>query len=253
MAFVGTPVCLIAAHGERGGARDNRRLLAIGAAAQALLPGADIRCGVLSGEPSIETVLADAEGRAIIIAPLFMCAGYFTETALPQRLAETGHVAEILPPVGETPEFVRLAAGMVLERGVHGLRVVAHGSARDRRSRRAAERFAAGLCARSGIATPPCAYLEEPPFAAEAVEALPKGGAIMGLFAGAGLHGAEDCRRLITESGRDDIVLLTPCDDVAAIGRIVSVMFLQALLSRNGANQTPKRDIAPSKPQATAA
>ena len=46
------PILLVAAHGERGGAGDNARLASIADAAGALLPGWDVRHGVLSGKPA---------------------------------------------------------------------------------------------------------------------------------------------------------------------------------------------------------
>lgn len=227
------PVLLIAAHGERGGDGDNRRLLRIAGTVRARLPGHDVRAGVLAGEPSVETALADMADRDVVVAPLFMSTGYFVAEALPRRLAPLVREHRMLPPLGETPAFVHLAARLLGPRAGNGLLIVAHGSTKDARSRNATEAFAARLGETVGVSAPPCAYLEEPPLADEAIAGSPDGAVIVALFAGAGLHGSTDLARLIEDSARSDLRVVTPAADVDGVAEIVADMASAAVSGRS--------------------
>lgn len=219
------PLLLVAAHGERGGAGDNARLASIAAKAGSLLPGWDVRHGVLSGSPSIEEALADADGRAVHIWPFFMCRGYFTDIVLLGRLEalELEHI--MLDVLGETRAFAELALKKILEDEVFlspDVLVIAHGSTKGTQSRLAAEQFAARLTTAGSLANVSCAFLEEPPFADDAIAALPEGSVVVSLFAGDGLHGGHDLDRILAASGRGDLKVVTPAADTEAVARIVA-------------------------------
>ena len=219
-----TPHLLIVAHGEQGGARDNAWLAAIVAASRALLGDSRVHGAVLSGEPLLETVVAQASAREWFVYPLFMSEGYFVANALPKRLAAAGVNFTVLPALGTHRGFAELAASQMRGAGANAaeILVVAHGSGKDARSRLAAQTFARQLGAALGAQTPDCAFLEEPPFAAEAIAALSPGAVVVSLFAGRGLHGAEDLPRMVDQSGRNDLKIVRPVEDTDAIARIVA-------------------------------
>ena len=218
------PLLLVAAHGERGGAGDNARLTAIASQASELLPDWDVRHGVLSGEPAIEDVLAGTAGRAVHVWPFFMCRGYFTDVVL-RRLEDRGKTPVMLDALGETPAFAELTRQMIAEAAASAspaVLVIAHGSTKGTQSRKAAERFAGWLKETGAFAEVSCAFLEEPPFAADAIAAMPQGSAIVSLFAGDGLHGGHDLDEILAASGRSDLGVVTPASDTAAVARIAA-------------------------------
>lgn len=218
------PLLLIAGHGERGGARDNKRLSAIAARTGALLPGWEVRHGVLAGAPSIEEAATGASARAVMVWPFFMCRGYFIR-AVSRRLEALGLTCDLLQELGAAPELVAVTSRTLAAadaRAAQPVLVVAHGSSKGPKSRLAAQRFARALANGTPFKDVLCAFLEEPPFAAGAIADLPAGSAVISLFAGDGLHGGHDMAALIAESGRDDLTVVCPAADIDAVARIAA-------------------------------
>jgi sirohydrochlorin ferrochelatase len=120
----------------------------------------------------------------------------------------------MLPPLGLDPGLAALvaakAAQATRENGLTDRRaavvLLAHGATSNAASRRATERLAEQLRARTQFSAVACAFLEEAPTLDAAIERLPGPAVVVGLFAGEGLHGAEDVRRLIAGLGRPDVV-----------------------------------------------
>lgn len=227
----GEPLLVLAAHGERGGAGDNARLRAMCRLAAGLLGGeATVRCGVLSGEPSLEGAVAGAGASPVSVYPVFMSEGFFVREKLPSRLAAAGVTARILPALGVDPGFAQACAERlrVLEGGApHRVVVAAHGSSKDDRSRRATEAFAARLAAALGVPAC-CAFLEEEPFVDAAIRDLGDDGAIVSLFAGHGLHGGDDMDAIVAASRLPSARVLTPAADAALVARLAVLAFRQA-------------------------
>lgn len=225
------PLFLLAAHGERGGATGNARLRAICREVARLLRGeAAVRCGVLSGEPSLEGAVAGACESPVSVYPVFMSEGFFVRERLPARLAAAGVKANVLPVLGADPGFAQACAARLdgLDGGAPDrVLVAAHGSTRDDRSRCAAEAFASRLACALGVAVQ-CAFLEEQPFVEQAVRALDHRGAIVSLFAGQGLHGAEDMDAIIAASGFAPDRVIVPADDTVLVARLAAAAFLRA-------------------------
>ncbi|MFP1633625.1 sirohydrochlorin chelatase [Zhengella sp. ZM62] len=222
---------MLAAHGERGGAGDNARLRSICRQAAALLGGeATVRCGVLSGEPALESAVAGADACPVRVYPVFMSEGFFVREKLPSRLASAGVTARILPALGADPAFARACAARL--RGLEGgapeiVLVAAHGSTKDDRSRRATEAFARHLATALGIPVR-CAFLEEEPLVEPAVRGLGGNAAIVSLFAGQGLHGADDMNAIIAEAGFPPARVLTPAADTGLVAQLAVEAFRQA-------------------------
>ena len=223
---------LIAAHGERGGEGTNRRLAAIADAVTALLPDTDVRHGVLSGEPSFAQALSGLDPQSkVTVFPLFMSKGYFVSRKLPDTLAGLAGSITMLDPLGTGPELAQTAAAAL--RALPGgpaphVLVIAHGSSKDDRSRRDAEAFAAGLSRRMHGCDVTCCFLEEQPFAGEAVATLQADAAIVSLFAGEGLHGGDDIPEILIRTGFPDSRIVTPAADVTAVAAIIAARFRDA-------------------------
>lgn len=187
------PVVLLAAHGERGGAANNARLAALVAEVGALVPEADVGSVLVSVEGVVARALEACGSRPTVCLPLLFSDGYFHRERLkPHFDGRTKHLAQ---PLALWPAFapfladnlaLRLIARSVDPRVV----LVAHGSKKTDNSAEAARRVAAQLQGRYGRIEP--AFLEQPPFARDAIARAEPPYAVIGLFFGAGLHGAEE-------------------------------------------------------------
>ncbi len=205
----GASEVLLAAHGERGGAGDNRALLRLAARLARHCAFASVRAGVLKGEPSVERACA---GKGPLqVYPLFMSDGYYVREALPERLRRTGREFRIHRPFGLEPGLAALTArhgaGTLRAHGEDPresiLLLVAHGSSKSDQSRIAAEWQAARLRRQGQFAEVRTAYLENPPFLPEALASLPAGPCVMvGFFSGEGRHAAEDLPESLAARGR---------------------------------------------------
>ncbi|MDH3194715.1 MAG: hypothetical protein OEL78_00225 [Hyphomicrobiales bacterium] len=218
------PALLIAAHGDICRAPQNAALHALTGTTRARLAGLPVACGVLNGEPALETAFAELAGHRILVYPVFMSGGYYVENALPERLglATKGNVASpdvtILPPLGLDPALPALIAKRVRDAASANLYtadgtsvlVIAHGSVTSSQSRLAAETFADNLrrCLKKGPVL--SAYLEEIPFAEEAVAALSARSAVISFFAGEGSHGGRDVPKILAKAGKGYISVIGP-------------------------------------------
>lgn len=233
------PLLLIAAHGERGGAGENARLAAVAGAASKQLPGWDVVHGVLSGDPSIEEALDDAQAREIAVWPFFMCDGYFMNAALRPRLDALDVDYTMLPEYGASAELAVTALDMIRATGRlgHDILVIGHGSSKGSQSRLATERVADDLQAACGACVY-CAFLDEEPLAQDIIPSLAQGSLVVCLFAGQGLHGADDIPAMISASGRDDLCLIDPASDIAAVARVAVSAARDCTRSRTDENRS---------------
>jgi sirohydrochlorin ferrochelatase len=193
------PVVLLAAHGERGGAANNARLANLTAEVGALLPEADVGSVLVSVEGLVARTLDACGGRPVVCLPLLFSDGYFyTDRLKPYFDRETRRLAQ---PLAFWPGFAPfLADNLALRLIAHSadprVVLVAHGSKRPGKSAEAARRVAGQLQARYGRVE--MAFLEEAPFARDMIAGIEPPYAAVGLFFGAGLHGAEDFDVLVS-------------------------------------------------------
>ncbi|HXK53069.1 MAG TPA: CbiX/SirB N-terminal domain-containing protein [Hyphomicrobiales bacterium] len=210
---------LIIAHGERGGAAENSLVHDLVTRLRASSRFARVEAGFIRSEPPLEEAAARLSGTRMTVYPLFMSDGYYVRRAIPERLAASGHAGtgapSILPPLGLDPGLVPLGEEIALEAvaaaglesaGTH-LLAVAHGSSKSGESAACARSVAAQIEARGQFASVSVAFLEEHPFLEAALKTQPGPAALLGLFAGDGLHAAEDLPGALAASGRRDIVL----------------------------------------------
>ncbi|MGZ9104949.1 MAG: CbiX/SirB N-terminal domain-containing protein [Rhodoplanes sp.] len=207
---------LLAAHGERRPGAGNEGVAQLAARLADLGMAAEVGFGFLKGEPSIGDAVRRLAARDLLVYPLFLSDGYFTQTLLPRRLEQAGALAgdravHILPPLGLDPALI----GLILDRAqavarAHGwvparanLVLLAHGSSNNPASRRAAERVAGKIAALGVFARVRPAFLEEPPYLDQTVAHAPA--VVVGLFAGEGLHGGGDAPQLVAELARSEL------------------------------------------------
>lgn len=225
---------LIAAHGERGGARHDASIVRLATSLAARNVAGQVSYGLIKGEPSIGAALNSLETREIVVYPVFLADGYFTRTALPRLLVEAGPRQQgvsikVLPPLGLDPalaELVAVKAASAAQASGFGVEQTAlvllgHGSSKSAAFRTATEGLAERARDRGPIHDVRIAFLEEPPSLIEAASDIRGPLVIVGLFAGDGLHGAEDVTRLINALGRDDAVFT---GNVTAFPELVDLM-----------------------------
>jgi sirohydrochlorin ferrochelatase len=225
---------LLAAHGERRTDADNAGIerLARSLAAQGV--AAEIGFGFVKGLPTVDDAIGALLSRHVVVYPLFLSDGYFTRVALP-RLVEQAKQRDatrtiaILPPLGLEPaladviaeEAVAAAHSRASLPAETSIVLLAHGSKRDQASRTAAERLADCVRQRQCFYDARIALLEEAPSLADAIEGKSGPIIVVGLFAGEGLHGADDAKRLVAELKRDDVMLMGPVGTFAGIETVI--------------------------------
>lgn len=187
------PVILLAAHGERGGAANNARLAGLVEQVGGLVPEADVGSVLANVEGVVAAAMKACGERPVIVLPILFSDGFFHEQRLKPFVS--GPSQTLAAPLALWPSFAPFLADNLALRLIHRRadpRVVllAHGSKETGRSAATARRVASQLQARYGRVE--AAFLEEPPFAADAIAASEPPYAVVGLFFGAGLHGSED-------------------------------------------------------------
>ncbi|MDX2308564.1 MAG: CbiX/SirB N-terminal domain-containing protein [Hyphomicrobium sp.] len=205
---------VLAAHGDRGGDAPNRALRSHrdGLAAMGLFR--TVEAGVLNGEPSLESALKLAQSKGAIriaVYPMFMSAGYFTNTVLPERISRMGldRQCRILEPLGldlRIPELLlaeALAAAHAhgLDPGAARLLIVGHGSKLGPASANATRHVALAVARDSRFKIVDTAFLEEAPFLDDALSGDPMPTVVSGFFSGDGMHAQEDVPKAIAASG----------------------------------------------------
>lgn len=222
------PPLVIIAHGDRGGERGNHLALRVAEKAGRLPGYRSVHTCFVRGEPTISTVAGELPRGGAVVYPLFMSDGYYVQHAIPQQMAAGGSSAEeirIMRPIGLSPLLpgivtdlaLRAADGAAVEPDDAALLLVAHGSQKSPNSRNATLTVAQRVVERNVFGAVETAYLEETPFLADQLAGIERPLIIVGLFAGEGLHGAEDLPHAVTACGRSDIVLAEPLSRSAAL------------------------------------
>lgn len=166
----------------------------------------DVEIGYLRCQPALEEVAARMRNPTLRLYPLFLSDGYYVREAIPKRLAISGgidghgHRVTIDAPLGLNPNLPRLLTAAAeaaseargLAPGSVHLLLVAHGSRQPGQSAETARLIGERMAAAARFAGVEVAFLEEPPLFLDALQASARPTLVMGLFAGTGLHAAED-------------------------------------------------------------
>jgi sirohydrochlorin cobaltochelatase len=225
---------LLAAHGERRADADNASVVRLARSLADKRVAAEIGFGFIKGSPTVEEAIAALLSRDVVVYPLFLSDGYFTRVALPRLVEEAmrrdeGRAIRILPPLGLEPALTDVIADEAVA-AAHSranlpaetsIVLLAHGSGKDQASRVATERLADRIRQRKCFYDTRIALLEEPPSLADAIEGASRPIIVVGLFAGDGMHGADDAKRLVAELKRDDVMLIGPAGTFAGIEAVI--------------------------------
>ncbi len=230
---------LIVAHGERGGAGDDRFVYQLDEQLRDHGGYTTVQAYFIRKEPSLKSVFDGLPDVPSTICPLFMSDGYFVKQAIPRSINKSREV-NILAPVGLSRQLPQLVMQIALQAaqatgwspGDCNLLLVAHGSKHDRASREATRNIAKALEAMQGLGSVSISFLEESPFLDSQLESISGPVLVAGLFIGQGMHGSEDVPRAIKKCRRDDVVLLPPmtqwpdlaemiCNELNEIGALI--------------------------------
>lgn len=212
-----TSSLLIVAHGERGGAGNDRLVYEIAEQARLRSDYSGVHGCFISKEPSLKSVIEDLPAGPVTVYPLFMSDGYFVSKAIPRSIGNS-HRANVMIPVGLNRQLPRLVADVARQAAQSTgwsasacqLLLAAHGSKHDRASYNATEDVAETIRTMNQFAMVSTSFLEERPFVDQQLADIGGPVLVAGLFIGQGMHGSEDVPRAVRECGRDDVVLLPP-------------------------------------------
>jgi len=236
---------LLAAHGERGAGADNAGVVSLAQRLASEGIAAEVVAGFIKGTPTLDDAIRALASRDVVVYPLFLADGYFTRIALPRlidqaRHDDSGRIIKVLPPLGLEPALVdviadeAMAAAHVREISPEEITVVllAHGSASDKASRAAARQLADRLHERRRVREIRVALLEETPSLAEAAKDVCGPVVVVGLFAGEGMHGVEDAKRLVAELAREDVILIGPVGTFAGVAALIGAAVVRHRLTQ---------------------
>ena len=216
---------LIAAHGDRGGSRDNALARAIASTVAETGRYRDVGVGYVRGTPGLAEAALEFSAPNLRVYPLFLSNGYYVNTAIPERLGVGGSGQElqcgdtiIMPPLGVSKRMPSVLADLALGTAQTArlapedcsVLFVAHGSTKDQCSRHATEQMIEAVDQTGMFRSLHAAYLEEPPFLGEQLTSLPGPLIVVGLFIGTGMHGGDDLKKAKSRLQRADVFFASP-------------------------------------------
>jgi sirohydrochlorin cobaltochelatase len=191
---------------------------------------AEVKVGMLFGDPDVASVVARLTAPVVHVVPFFFNEGYFTRIVIPNLLlplASASRVLRFCPPVGSHEAMASLIESRALRHcETHGIDpkslsvlLVGHGSAQSPGRARTLLRDAAILDNGSRFGWVRVAYLEEPPFVADAL-ANARGHivAIIACLANEGKHATHDLPCLIAAERDERGTHWPPVHDLGSIG-----------------------------------
>ena len=185
---------------------------------------AAVAVGLLNGDPSVANALVSLGPRPIHVVPFFMEDGYFTRIAVPKALG--GADVRLYPAVGTHPRITELILRRVVRAGcvpeAQSLVLVGHGSARAPGRRMALHDHAERLQGR--FAAVHVAFLEESPSMADILPVIRGPAAILGIFAGEGMHVRDDLPALLAATP-EAIDLGSLGDEMGMAGLMTDLVF----------------------------
>ncbi len=191
---------------------------------------AEVEVGMLLGEPDVTEAFKRFNAPLVHIVPFFLDDGYFTRIAIPDRvlpLVSGSRVVRFCQPVGS---HRGIAALLEIRLTRHcemfgnnpkslSVLLVGHGSSRGPGRALTLQRHAAALEAMRRFGWIRVAYLEEPPFVAEAL-ANSRGHivAVVGYLLNEGAHATKDLPCLIAAERAARGANWPPVHDLGTIG-----------------------------------
>ncbi len=197
---------VVVAHGQPSDPGPaGRTVEALAARVAAHLPGWRV-AGATLAEPGVLGARLAALGQGVVY-PLFMACGWFTATALPDRMAAAGAARgwRIAAPFGCDDGVQALAVELAVRAGAEEIILAAHGSGRSDRPAAIAHGLAARIAAATGRPAR-AAFIDEAPRLADLTDLAPNG-ACLPFFALPGGHVTDDLPAALDAAGFGGAIL----------------------------------------------
>jgi sirohydrochlorin cobaltochelatase len=159
----------------------------------------EVRVGLWKEEPSLSRVLDGCEADVVTVVPMFISAGYFTNTVVPREMGLDGpetrrgnQVIRYTAPLGAHPAF----AGVIVERAreagagrTDAIAVLGHGTRRDTGSEKNVFRMADLVRSRGLFSEVAAVFLDQEPNMLQVLDILAsRVVVVVPLFIGDGWH-----------------------------------------------------------------
>ena len=206
-----TKFALIVAHGQPSDPGPAAaEIAALAARVADHLPGWHIGSATLAEAGALSDAVAGAGPQGVVF-PLFMAAGWFTRTHLPERLAAAGGSGwRVLAPFGEDAGVqdlaVTIAREAVAATGATAMLLAAHGSSRSSAPSDVAHAMALRIQQETGLARVEAAFIDQSPQIANARGFGPRA-VCLPFFAARGGHVTDDLPAALSEAGFQGMVL----------------------------------------------
>lgn len=204
-----TSELLIVAHGQPSDPHPaEAEMHALAAKVAQRLPGWRVGAATMADPTALPRALDRLDDPFVL--PLFMADGWFTQTALPRRLADAGRPGlRILAPLGLMPELTELARDIVVQSlDALGWRaqdsmllLAAHGSGRSTAPAEAARRIQTALEAALPLRSFATGFIEEDPLLAEVAVSCDERTLCLPLFVARWGHVRDDVPEALAQAG----------------------------------------------------
>lgn len=207
------PAALIVAHGQPSDpAPAEAALQKLARQVSLRLPDWDINSATMAAKGALQHALMQHSGAAIY--PLFMADGWFTGTALPKRLIESGQ-KHLLPPLGLDHRLPALAVDILTQElatrdwqmSETCLIIAAHGGQTSKNPAIAARKFADAINDISNFADIRLGFIEEQPDLSTIAVDAGKRAICLPFFAANGRHVRGDIPAALSMAGFQGITL----------------------------------------------
>lgn len=232
----GSEALLIVAHGDCGGPGGDMLAQELARRMRQTRCYDEVAIGFMRSQPLVEEVVSHITSDNIRLYPLFMSDGSYVRDAIPKRLGITdgvdalGHRVSIDEPLGLHPKLPELlmsaAAGAALGNGIQpksaSLLLVAHGSSLSPHSGDVARHIRDCIARGGAFSDVEVSFLEEAPFFADALGRCVRPTFVLGLFAGGGMHAADDVRGAVIALGNPQVHVVEQLGGYAGIIELVT-------------------------------
>ncbi len=200
-----TRAAIIVSHGQPSQpdrAEASLAQLALKVAAE--LPDWQVASATMAAKGALERQLEHMPGACLF--PLFMADGWFTGTALPQRLIRQ---TTIMAPLG-LDQGLPLLAARILQQEISrrgwpvdktDILIAGHGGQNSANPAKATRRFAAGLSALLPLGSITCGFVEETPKLDQVAAKTGQYSLCLPFFAAKGLHVRQDIPEMLKQGG----------------------------------------------------
>ncbi len=195
----------------------------------------EVSVGTVLGQPNAADAVAALTAKVVHVVPFFLEDGYFTRLVIPDLVmpyASAARVIRFCPPIGSHDGIAQLIEARLvrhcetfdIDPKSLSVLLIGHGSAQVPGRARALRRHAATLESGGRFGWIRVAYLEEAPFAAEAL-ASTRGHVVatIGFLVNEGRHATVDLPNLLAEERARRGTHWPPVHDLGSIGADVTM------------------------------